>query len=111
MQDDGYNYVADLARVVAGEFEEYIVTHPGRSQYSQTGGGVSACGIAAMNCARLVLGFHATGLGTSQLVEELMRRQFLEVRLPVQPILPSVNNLTGDTPTLSHMDQLYTSGC
>ncbi|RDX55443.1 hypothetical protein OH76DRAFT_1414782 [Lentinus brumalis] len=85
MQDDGYNYVADLARVVAGEFEEYIVTHPGRSQYSQTGGGVSACGIAALNCARLVLGFHATGLGTSQLVEELMRRQFLEEIL--QPCL------------------------
>lgn len=79
MSDDGYNYAQDLHRVVAGEFEEYIVTHRGRSQYSQAGGGVSACGIAALNCARLVLGLHGAGLGTSQLVEELMRRQFLEV--------------------------------
>ena len=39
----------DVPKVISGEADEYIVTHPGRSQYSQAGGGVSACGIAALN--------------------------------------------------------------
>ncbi|KAH9912634.1 uncharacterized protein BXZ73DRAFT_107364 [Epithele typhae] len=46
--------------------------------YSQTGGGASACGLAALNCARVVLGIHAAGLGTPQLVDSLTKRPFLE---------------------------------
>ena len=70
----------DIQRMLSGEFPEYVVTHPGRSQYSQTGGGVSACGLAALNCARIVLGLRSTGLGTAQLIEELTKRDLLEVR-------------------------------
>ncbi len=79
MYGDDYDFSVDAPKVVSGEAPEYVVTHPGCSQYSQAGGGVSACGIAALNCARIVLGLHAAGLGTEQLVLELMRRQLLEV--------------------------------
>lgn len=79
MYGDDYDFSVDAPKVVSGEAPEYVVTHPGCSQYSQAGGGVSACGIAALNCARIVLGLHAARLGHEQLVLELMRRQLLEV--------------------------------
>ncbi|KAI1789534.1 hypothetical protein LXA43DRAFT_1020714 [Ganoderma leucocontextum] len=78
MPHDTGDHSADAQRVLSGETTEYVVTHPGRSQYSQTGGGVSACGLAALNCARIVLGLHSTGLDTAHLVQELMKRKFLE---------------------------------
>ncbi|KAI0824763.1 hypothetical protein BC628DRAFT_1419870 [Trametes gibbosa] len=54
-------------KILSGNIPEYVVTHRGQSQYSKAGGGVSACGLAALNCARLVLGCHAAGLGTTEL--------------------------------------------
>ncbi|KAH9853651.1 hypothetical protein C2E23DRAFT_884804 [Lenzites betulinus] len=65
-------------KILSGKIPEYVVTHPGQSQYSQAGGGVSACGLAALNCARLVLGLHRTGLATVELVRELMGSHILE---------------------------------
>ena len=79
MYEGSSDYSGDAPKVVSGETVEYIVPFPGRSQYSQAGGGVSACGIAALNCARIVLGLHAAGLGCEQLVQELMKRHLLEV--------------------------------
>ncbi|KAI0326656.1 hypothetical protein GY45DRAFT_1328612 [Cubamyces sp. BRFM 1775] len=79
MSDDNRaNPSQDLSKILSGEIPEYIVTHPGHSQYSNAGGGVSACGVAALNCARLVLGLHAAGIDSAQLVQELMERRFLE---------------------------------
>ena len=69
----------DPLDMISGHDAEYVVTHPGRSQYSRVGGGVSACVLAAMNFARIVLGLHATGLGSPQLLQELMKRSLLEV--------------------------------
>lgn len=71
----------DSSTILSGRFPEYVVTHPGQSQYTQAGGGVSACGLAALNCARIILGVHATGLGSAELVHELLERRFLEVLL------------------------------
>lgn len=70
----------DPSKILSGKIPEYVVTHPGQSQYTQAGGGASACGLAVLNCARLILGFHATGLGSDELVRELMQQRFLEVR-------------------------------
>ena len=81
-QDESAQALLHAPRVVSGEAAEYVVTHPGRSQYRQDGGGGSACGIAALNCARIVLGLHATGLGSVQLVQELVKRTMLEASLP-----------------------------
>ena len=81
MSSGDYDHSPNADRIISGEFPEYVVSHVGRSQYSQAGGGVSACGLAALNCARLGLGLHATGLGNTQFVQELMKRRFLEVGL------------------------------
>ncbi|KAI0089044.1 hypothetical protein BDY19DRAFT_1004995 [Irpex rosettiformis] len=43
---------ASACQVVCDE-REYVASHPGRSQYST--GGTSACGLAALNCARIIL--------------------------------------------------------
>ena len=77
--DDRSNISQDLPKILSGELPEYIVTHSGHSQYSNAGGGVSACGVAALNCARIVLGLHAAGIDSTQLVQQLTSRRFLEV--------------------------------
>ena len=46
MYHDDYDHSPNAPKIASGEFAEYVVTHPGRSQYSHAGGGVSACGIA-----------------------------------------------------------------
>ncbi|KAH9894465.1 hypothetical protein C8Q73DRAFT_695663 [Cubamyces lactineus] len=76
--NDRANISQDLPKILSGEFPEYIVTHPGHSQYSKAGGGVSACGVAALNCTRIVLGLHAAGIDSAQLVQELTERRFLD---------------------------------
>ncbi|KAI0663237.1 hypothetical protein C8Q70DRAFT_501362 [Cubamyces menziesii] len=76
--DQASSITQDLPKILSGELPEYIVTHPGHSQYSNAGGGVSACGVAALNSARLVLGLHAAGIDSAQLVQELTERSFLE---------------------------------
>ena len=86
--DQASSITQDLPKILSGELPEYIVTHPGHSQYSNAGGGVSACGVAALNSARLVLGLHAAGIDSAQLVQELTERSFLEVRIQIQSCLP-----------------------
>ena len=113
MQELEYNYSVDVPKIVSGDAVEYIVTHPGRSQYSQAGGGVSACGIAALNCARKVLGLDAAGMGTEQLVQELMNHRLLEVSslILLHHMILTRKLHPGDSPTLSDMVKLYPSRC
>ena len=81
MSDDIYNSSTIASQLALGQIPEYVVTHPGLSQYSKSGGGTSACGLAALNCARIVLGLHLTVPGTTQIVHELMNCRLLEVCL------------------------------
>ncbi|KAM5540362.1 hypothetical protein V8D89_005820 [Ganoderma adspersum] len=99
MPHDTGDHSLDAQRVLSGEATEYVVTHPGRSQYSEAGGGVSACGLAALNCARIVLGLHSAGLGPAHLVQELMKRKFLEDIL--QPCL------SWSSPSHLAVDEIY----
>lgn len=70
----------EVARKIAsGQVARRVVSHQGRSQYSRIGGGVSACGLAALNCARIVLGMERNGLRNEHLVREMMKRETLEV--------------------------------
>ncbi|KZT29351.1 hypothetical protein NEOLEDRAFT_1128071 [Neolentinus lepideus HHB14362 ss-1] len=55
-----------------------VVTFPGSSQYGRTGGGTSACGLAALNCARIILGKYKEGLQGTPLLETVMRRETLQ---------------------------------
>ena len=76
---EDYDHSPNAHKIIAGGFPDYVVTYPGRSQYSHTSGGVSACGLAALNCARVVLSVHNAGLGGVEFVQALMTRELLEV--------------------------------
>lgn len=65
-------------QVLRGE-REYVASHAGRSQYSA--GGMSACGLAAVNCARVVLQKEKRGLlKGAELIKWMMQRETCEVR-------------------------------
>ncbi|KZT12603.1 uncharacterized protein LAESUDRAFT_739975 [Laetiporus sulphureus 93-53] len=64
--------------IMAGSMGEVVVSHAGRSQYSRIGGGVSACGLAALNCARVILDMERTGLRNENIIREIMKRETLE---------------------------------
>lgn len=67
---------------VLQERSEYVVSFAGRSQYGGVGGvGTSACGLAALNCARVILGRERDGLKDVKLLREMMRRETLEVSI------------------------------
>ena len=59
--------------------KEHIVSFTGRSQYSSNGGGASACGLAALNCARLVLQRDHQGLHGLELFAEVAKQDMFEV--------------------------------
>ena len=64
--------------ILNGEITNYIVAH-GRSQYSGSGG-PSACGLAAMNCARVVLQKELAGIRGDALLGEMMKESTTDVR-------------------------------
>jgi hypothetical protein len=61
--------------------EQQIIAHDGVSQYrpSGVGGGMSACGLAALNCARMVFGKEDEGVTDNALLRDLLTRQTAEV--------------------------------
>ena len=61
---------------------EVIVTHAGTSQYTG-GGGLSACGLAAMNCARVLLGKEQAGLRDDALLMNIVSRATMEVAVQI----------------------------
>jgi hypothetical protein len=58
---------------------QHIVSFPGRSQYTSGAGGASACGLAAFNCARVVLGREVHGCAGRELLEAMMEDKMMEV--------------------------------
>jgi hypothetical protein len=58
--------------------DEHIVAFSGTSQYSQ--GGSSACGLAAMNCVRLVLDQEYRGRREDDLISLLCQQGIMTVR-------------------------------
>ncbi|KAH9951728.1 hypothetical protein B0H21DRAFT_717226 [Amylocystis lapponica] len=68
-----------VQQILSGKLaRELVVSHAGRSQYSRMGGGVSACGLAALNCARIILGTERAGSRGGDLVKEIMKQETLE---------------------------------
>lgn len=68
-----------ILQVLRGE-REYVASHVGRSQYSSGAGGMSACGLAALNCARVALHQEKScGTGSTPLLQRLMEREVCEV--------------------------------
>lgn len=71
--------LTEITRQVLRGEREYVASHAGRSQYSA--GGMSACGLAAVNCARIVLQKEKRGLlKGAELIKRMMQRETCEVR-------------------------------
>lgn len=75
-------YTADpVEQLLSGARNEVVVSH-GRSQYS-TSGGASSCGLAALNCARIVLSKETGGLKVESLVRSILLPDTFEVSVMV----------------------------
>lgn len=68
---------------------QHVVTHSGISQYQA--GGLSACGLAALNCARVILTKEKEGLSGEALLNELVQEEMARVSF-----LPSTLFLISD---------------
>lgn len=58
--------------------QKYLCTHAGISQYSE--GGSAACGLAALNCARIVLDIERKGTRGDDLIAAMLERKTMQVR-------------------------------
>ncbi|KAI0796933.1 hypothetical protein C8Q75DRAFT_802600 [Abortiporus biennis] len=75
------DYIDEVVQsVVKGN--PHITTFPGTSQYNG-GGGASACGLAALNCARIILHKEKAGLHGIGLLKDMMKRETLTEILSV----------------------------
>lgn len=59
--------------------KKYLCTHEGISQYSE--GGSAACGLAALNCARIVLDIERKGVRGDDLIMAMLERKTMQVRI------------------------------
>ncbi|KAF8076176.1 hypothetical protein FPV67DRAFT_1406946 [Lyophyllum atratum] len=58
--------------------KQHIISHDGVSQYQKrhaSGAGLSACGLAALNCVRLIFGKEDGGLAGEELLQWVMSRE------------------------------------
>jgi hypothetical protein len=60
---------------------QQVVSHSGTSQYA-TGSGLAACGLAALNCARIVLGREHAGVRDEALLRDVLSRETMEACQP-----------------------------
>ena len=59
---------------------EHVVSYGGTSQYNRDGTGASACGLAALNFARIVFSIEQSGLKDTTLLQAVLARACAEVR-------------------------------
>ena len=74
--------------------ERYLCTHPGSSQNSE--GGIATSGLAALNCARLVLGWEKNGMQGDNLVNRMLDRRSMRVRKELMFMLDIANIIAGN---------------
>ncbi|TDL23182.1 hypothetical protein BD410DRAFT_721585 [Rickenella mellea] len=65
---------ADHLKILGGDV--VVVSHPGLSQYTR--GTPSSCGIAALNCVRLVLDLERNGVTEVNLLKAMMERRLMD---------------------------------
>jgi len=76
---------------------EHVVSHGGTGQYNIDGAGTAACGLAALNFARVVFSIEQGGLRDAALLQAVLARECAEVRrllypLPNQSLIISSGN-------------------
>ncbi len=69
-----------ISRSVVEYGTEHVVSHGGTSQYNRDGTGASACGLAALNFARIVFSMEQSGLKDTALLQAVLARECVEVR-------------------------------
>jgi hypothetical protein len=72
--------VYSIAHSVLLDGTEHVVSHEGTSQYNREGSGASACGLAALNFARVVFLKEQEGLRDVALLQAALSRECAEVR-------------------------------
>ena len=68
-----------ISRSVIVDGAEHVVSHDGISQYNRDGTGASACGLAALNFARIVFSMERSGLRDTTLLQAVLARACAEV--------------------------------
>ena len=66
--------------IIVNDVTEHILSYGGTSQYSRDGTGASACGLAALNFARIVFSMEQGGLQDTALLQAVLARECAEVR-------------------------------
>jgi len=69
-----------ISRSIVMYGTEHLVSHGGTSQYNRGGTGTSACGLAALNFARIALSMQQSGLQDTALLQAVLGRECAEVR-------------------------------
>ncbi len=69
-----------ISRSVVVDSTEHVVSYGGTGQYNRDGSGASACGLAALNFARIVFFIEQSGLQDTALLQAVLARECVEVR-------------------------------
>ncbi|KAH9046366.1 hypothetical protein EDB83DRAFT_2404799 [Lactarius deliciosus] len=70
--------VPSITRSVLLDNAEHVVSHEGTGQYSRNGSGAAACGLAALNFARVVFLKEQDGLRDAPLLQAVLSRECAE---------------------------------
>jgi hypothetical protein len=70
-----------IFRSILVDGTEHVLSYGGTSQYAKDGTGASACGLAALNFARVVFSMEQTGMQNTALLQAVLSRECVEVRL------------------------------
>ena len=87
-----------ISRSVVVGGAEHVVSYGSTSQYNRDGSGASACGLAALNFARIVFSIEQSGLQDTSLLQAVLARPCAEVRrrysnpLSVHRLISSTGN-------------------
>jgi len=68
-----------ISHSVLADGTEHIVSYGGTGQYSGDGTGASACGLAALNFARVTFSLERSGLQDAALLQAVLARECAEV--------------------------------
>jgi hypothetical protein len=72
--------IKEISRSILVDGVERVLSYGGTGQYSRDGTGASACGLAALNFARIVFSMEQGGLKNTDLLQAVLARECAEVR-------------------------------
>jgi hypothetical protein len=72
--------IKEIIRGILVDGVERVLSYGGTGQYNRDGTGTSACGLAALNFARIVFAMEQSGLQGINLLQAVLARECAEVR-------------------------------